>query len=204
MAFRHPTPNPTFQSPSPLSIQEIFNKTIANIDLPLKNIFRSRNMTLYEVKAITEDPGLLEQESLSAEQLFTIFSIIVLIGAIGFIGYTAFVVKKTIKSENIQIPNLIKLVRNVYNEYTTDEVLPKYQPKKAKESPFVGPQMQMILPACPRLDDTEKGKNIVFRFRGPFNGSMEPVETPTTKNETCITIVAVVENNEKPPAPTTV
>ena len=180
-----------------LQYRLLLNKTLPQALLPLNGSLRSVNMTFYEVKAITEDPGLLELESFNTEQVLSIFSILMLIGVIGLIGFSVFIVHKATKEENIQIPNLIKLLRNVYNEFTTDEVLPKYQPKKAKESPFVGPQRQMVLPPCPRLDNEEKGQNIVFRFRGPFNAQMEPAETPTTKNETRITIVAVVENNEK-------
>ena len=103
-----------------------------------------------------------------------------------------------IKQENkkLNIPNPFTWLMNKYTQWKYMEILPIIRPKKAKESPFCGPQQTPpILPTCPRLDGAEKGQNIMFRFRGPTNSRIESEEG----TETRITIVAVVENNNKPP-----
>jgi hypothetical protein len=109
--------------------------------------------------------------------------------------------RKKQKQENVSvnIPNPYTWVMNKYKQWRFAEVLPTIRPKKAKESPFCGPlQTPPILPTCPRLDGAEKGQNIMFRFRGPTNSRIES-ESTNSDTETRITIVAVVENNSKPP-----
>ncbi len=75
-----------------------------------------------------------------------------------------------------------KAFMNVCKRNKTD-ILPVVNPKKAKESPFIGPYHTTITPVLPQLDNSTQ----VFRFRSPFKQDIS--------SETRITIVTTVENN---------
>lgn len=75
--------------------------------------------------------------------------------------------------------------------------LPFTMPKKekAKESPYIAPEIPKILPTCPTLDGVEKGQNLMVRFRMPYN-SKKTVEPFTVNLEHRITINTNMENEE--------
>jgi hypothetical protein len=107
---------------------------------------------------------------------------------VGIVNY----IQLNVVKEKLQIPNLMKWVKNMYQEYTIKEVLPIYN-KKAKQSPFIGGQpCPLTLPACPRLDNTEKGQNLKFQFSIPYR-RFQSSENLNTNEEHRITITTVVQ-----------
>lgn len=75
--------------------------------------------------------------------------------------------------------------------------LPFTMPKniKAKESPYIAPEIPKILPKCPTLDGAEKGQNVMVRFRMPYN--TKKINEPFTVNlEHRITINTNMDNEE--------
>jgi hypothetical protein len=67
------------------------------------------------------------------------------------------------------IGNLYVKIRE-YNRRRVNkqQLLPFTIPKKAKESPYIAPEVPKILPKCPSLDGAEKGQNLMVRFRMPY------------------------------------
>lgn len=141
----------------------------------------------------------------TATQIRHIAEFMIMFGIVGLIflalslKVTA-LIKEKCNKEKLHILSPFMWIKNKYNEWAKKgDILPVFRPKKAKESPFVGPiQTPPLLPSCPRLDGAEKGQNIMFRFRGPNNAKIDS-EATTGDNETRITIVTIVENGGKPP-----
>ena len=127
----------------------------------------------------------------------TIVSIISIIVAIGIIGFILFTITEKLylkfKKEKIHIHSPINWIMNMYKGYIKKEIIPIISPKKAKESPFIGSiPTPDILPNCDKLDEVEKGQNIMFRFRGPISARFESKNALYDNNNTQITIVTIV------------
>ncbi len=186
-----PSPSPSI-SEYPI-IQEIFNQSLTLRGGQPNNTEMAHvinESTIYNLKTI-------QHIALGVLQLAIAFFLLQLC-AMCIVRGAKEAKKQKQENVSVNIPNPFNWIMNKYKQWKFAEVLPTIRPKKAKESPFCGPlQTPPILPSCPRLDGAEKGQNIMFRFRGPTNSRIES-EGDT---ETRITIVAVVENNSKPPLP---
>lgn len=131
-----------------------------------------------------------------------LFNIIVILSGSAIIAYilsrlvTQFITEMT--KDKINIPNPLQWFKNKYSQYKNEQVLPLYRPKKAKESPFVGPMPPVVLPSCPILDGAEKGQNLKVRFSIPYR-RFPSSENLVTSDEHRITITTVVESTPKDP-----
>jgi hypothetical protein len=75
-----------------------------------------------------------------------------------------------LKSKMDWLKSKMDWLKAKYTAYKTKELLPIYTKKKAKESPFIGPEpISPILPISINLDRAEKGQHVTFRVRTPFN-----------------------------------
>jgi len=127
----------------------------------------------------------------------TIVSIISIIVAIGIIGFIFFTITEKLdlkfKKEKIDIHSPINWIMNMYKGYTKKEIIPITSPKKAKESPFIGPiPTPSVLPNCDKLDEVEKGQNIMFRFRGPISARFESTNALYEDDKTQFTIITII------------
>ena len=184
MSVLRTSPSPSIQA----SHQMILNKTKAVITTILSNSIPNHNGTINEINIALTDPNPNPIQLDYITSINTYYVILVII-AFALIGYIGFVIVISPYKDNWII--------NKYKQFIKTETLPTSRPKKAKESPFVGPaETPSILPFCPRLDGSEKGQNIMFRFRGSTNTRFE---SSHIDNETRITIISVMENSTKPP-----
>ena len=183
---------PSSRHSSP-DIQYVFNKTMTTITTALTNLRTSRNVSS---KQLTLFIGNQNLKPFDPPNNLTIVSIISVIVAIGIIGFILFTISEKLylkfKKEKIHIHSPINWIMNMYKGYTKNEILPIISPKKAKESPFIGPiPTPAVLPNCAKLDEVEKGQNIMFRFRGPVSARFESKKALNDDN-TQITIVTIV------------
>ena len=171
-------------SPTPL------NETVTMISSALR-------ISPEKLTMVMGDPNPSSLNSIESSNVYIILVLAGILAAISAIGYLIFA---AVYKNEMQKP--IDWISTKYNNLTGKDVLPVIRPKKAKESPFVGPiDTPPILPYCPRLDGSEKGQNIMFRFRGNQRARIESSEVLNDDNETRITIIAVLGNNGKPPLP---
>lgn len=190
MSALRASPSPSLQV-APY-IQVVVNKTKMGITTLLRNSVSTHNSTINELNMAMGDPNPTSVDAFTSMSTYDIMTVITVFAVLMFIGYIGFCVAA-------QMPCNNEWIQNKYNSFVKKEILPVTRPKKAKESPFVGPiNTPSVLPYCPRLDGSEKGQNIMFRFRGPTNTRFESTNTSHTDNETRITIVAVLENNGRP------
>ena len=209
-----PFPSPSLPSSLPLSlplslpfslpssrhsspdIQYVFNKTVTTITTALTNLRTSRNVSSKQLTLFIGNQNLKPFVTNPPNNL-TIVSIISVIVAIGLIGFILFTITEKLylkfKKEKIHIHSPINWIMNMYKGYTKKEIIPIISPKKAKESPFIGSiPTPDILPNCAKLDEVEKGQNIMFRFRGPISARFESKNALYDNNNTQITIVTIV------------
>lgn len=93
--------------------------------------------------------------------------------------------------------NPITWLRTKYKE--SKYILPTTQPKKSKESPFIGPEVTVktIIPKCEQLDNLEKGHNIMISHTIPYRRSPS---SETFENQTRVTTVTVIDSTTgRPP-----
>ena len=176
------------------NIKYAFNKTVSTISTALTNLRTSRNVSS---KQLTLFIGNQNLKPFIPPNNITIVSIISIIAAIGIIGFVLFIISEKIylkyKKEKIHIHSPINWIMNMYKGYTKNEIIPIISPKKAKESPFIGPiPTPDTLPNCAKLDEVEKGQNIMFRFRGPISARFESTNTLYNDDKTQFTIITIV------------
>ena len=168
---------------------------MTTITTALTNLRTSHNVSSKQLTLFIGNQNLKPFVTNSSNNL-TIVSIISVIVAIGIIGFILFTISEKLylkfKKEKIHIHSPINWIMNMYKGYTKNEILPIISPKKAKESPFIGPiPTPAVLPNCAKLDEVEKGQNIMFRFRGPVSARFESKKALNDDN-TQITIVTIV------------
>ena len=143
---------------------------MTTITTALTNLRTHRNVSSKQLTLFVSNQNLKPFVSKDPPNNLTIISIIAIIAAIGIIGFILFTISEKLylkfKKEKIHIHSPINWIMNMYKGYIKKEILPIISPKKAKESPFIGPiPTPAVLPNCAKLDEVEKGQNIMFRFR---------------------------------------
>jgi hypothetical protein len=166
----------------------ILNKTINALTV-FTNSSYHHNMTADELTLALGDPyseiNIIEYKNYASFIIPFLLVVVILVGIVNYVQINGI-------KDKLQIPSLMKWAKNMYEEYTVKNVLPVYH-KKAKQSPFIGAQpCPLTLPACPRLDNTEKGQNLKFQFSIPYR-RFQSSENLNTNEEHRITITTVVQ-----------
>jgi len=185
--------NSTVQA-SPIS--KILNTTLNAIAV-INNSSYNSNMTTDELTISLGDPSVNYTPEISIIELknyatYIIPCILIVILIVGIINH----IQIEIIKNKLHIPSLINWAKNMYGDYTAKEILPRYR-KKAKESPFIGSQpTPLVLPACSRLDNVEKGHNLNFQFSIPYR-RFQSTDNLLANEEHRITITTVVQKSPK-------
>jgi hypothetical protein len=193
-----PFPSPSPSLPSSSNITYVFNKSVTTVTSVLTNLRASHNATSKQLTLFIGNQNLKPFVTTNnPTNNLTIVSIISVIVAIGLIGFILFTITEKMdlkfKKEKIDIHSPINWIMNMYKRYTKKEIIPITSPKKAKESPFIGPiPTPSVLPNCDKLDEVEKGQNIMFRFRGPISARFESTNTLYEDDKTQFTIITIV------------
>jgi len=176
------------------NITYTFNKSVTTVTTVLTNLRVPHNVTSKQLTLFMGNQNLKPFVPTNNITIVSIISIIVAIGIIGFIFFT--ITEKLdlkFKKEKIDIHSPINWIMNMYKGYTKKEIIPITSPKKAKESPFIGPiPTPSVLPNCDKLDEVEKGQNIMFRFRGPISARFESTNALYEDDKTQFTIITII------------
>lgn len=178
---------------SKMSLRQINNSTYSsNIISPFLNFTLSYENLTY---------GNLTQRNLRSEVIpridsfnidYKVVSVVIILSAIIYISYVSLI------SQSYKSPIYNILRTNKENQ----QVLPRYHPIKAKDSPFMTAEIPKLLPTCPRLDGAEKGQNILFKLSVPYRRHPS-LTSLATDDDHHITITTVVEGNRsQSPTPT--
>ena len=180
--------------PSSPNITYTLNKSVTTVTSILTNLRAPHNATSKQLTLFIGNQNLKPFVTTNNLTIVAIISVIVAIGLIGFILFT--ITEKMdlkFKKEKIDIHSPINWIMNMYKRYTKKEIIPITSPKKAKESPFIGPiPTPSVLPNCDKLDEVEKGQNIMFRFRGPISARFESTNALYDDDTTQFTIITIV------------
>lgn len=168
----------------------------------LRYSFSPKNATSEEINMALGDPNVNFIPDIDPKILFNLTSVIVLLGISILIGIRLGKIVEQLLTNKMKGDPIalspITWIKSKYYQYTNAQVLPLYRPRKAKESPFVGPVPPPILPTCPRLDGAEKGQNLQVRFSIPYR-RFPSSDDLTSNDEHRITITTVVESAKKDP-----
>ncbi len=156
--------------------------------------------TTEEINMMLGDPNptLINFNLVDIKEGLEAVSFGIFVGATAFIILTAIINEMMIvvfKNGKYQIPNPITELKKYYKQRQIQ--LPLYRPKKAKESPFIKPEIPPVLPNCPRLDGAEKGQNV---FSLPYR-RLTSRDRIMSDEEIKITITATVEGPKSSPKP---
>ena len=186
--------SPSLSLSSSPNITYLFNKSVTTVTNVLTNLRAPHNATSKQLTLFIGNQNLKPFVTTNNLTILSIISVMVAIGIIGFILFT--ITEKMdlkFKKEKIDIHSPINWIMNMYKRYTKKEIIPITSPKKAKESPFIGPiPTPSVLPNCDKLDEVEKGQNIMFRFRGPISARFESTNTLYNDDKTQFTIITIV------------
>ena len=182
--------------PSSPNITYTLNKSVTTVTSILTNLRAPHNATSKQLTLFIGNQNLKPFVTNPTNNI-TIVSIISIIAAIGIIGFVLFIISEKMylkyKKEKIHLNSPINWIMNMYKGYTKNEIIPITSPKKAKESPFIGPiPTPDTLPNCAKLDEVEKGQNIMFRFRGPISARFESTNALYDDDKTQFTIITIV------------
>jgi len=186
--------SPPLSLPSSSNITYVFNKSVTTVTSVLTNLRAPHNVTSKQLTLFMGNQNLKPFVTTNNVSILSIMSVIVAIGLIGFVLFT--ITEKMdlkFKKEKIDIHSPINWIMNMYKGYTKKEIIPITSPKKGKESPFIGPiPTPSVLPNCDKLDEVEKGQNIMFRFRGPISARFESTNALYEDDKTQFTIITII------------
>ena len=156
--------NTTQASPPSTAILNITNNAITRY---IRNTAYNPNVTvdhhLGELNMAIED--LMDMVLLTRNQIIGICGFIIAC-SLGIL--IVYILEKKGITQKLNLPNPIDWIKNKYVQ-NTNNILPMYRPRKAKQSPFISSMpMPQILPICPQLEGVEKGNNVKFKLSVPY------------------------------------